>query len=79
MQARYDTKLLPEGVRATGYRVDGAVISVDAEMIRSEAFCPECGFRSATATPPRWQAGWKKPADPRWPHSPGASLPTWMR
>lgn len=47
MQARYDTKLLPEGVRATGYRVDGAVISVDAEMIRSEAFCPECGFRSA--------------------------------
>ena len=47
MQARYDTKLLPEGVRATGYRVDGAVTSVDAEMIRSEAFCPECGFRSA--------------------------------
>lgn len=47
MQARYDTKLLPEGVRATGYKVDGAVISVDAEMIRSEAFCPECGFRSA--------------------------------
>ncbi|WP_161906061.1 transposase family protein, partial [Paracoccus sp. MKU1] len=47
MPARYDTRLLPEGVRATGYRVDGAVISVDAEMIRSEAFCPECGFRSA--------------------------------
>ena len=47
MQARYDTKLLPEGMRATRYWVEGAVISVDAEMIRSEAFCPECGFRSA--------------------------------
>ncbi|QFG37385.1 transposase IS204/IS1001/IS1096/IS1165 family protein [Paracoccus pantotrophus] len=47
MPARCDAKLLPEGVRATGYRVDGAVISVDAEMIRSEAFCPGCGLRSA--------------------------------
>ena len=47
MPARCDAKLLPEGVRATGYRVEGAVISVDAEMIRSEAFCPGCGLRSA--------------------------------
>ena len=38
MQARYDTKLLPEGVRATGYRVESAAISVNAKLIRCEAF-----------------------------------------
>ena len=47
MRARYDTKLLPEGLRATGYSVDGAMITVDAEMIGARAACPSCGSRSS--------------------------------
>jgi len=35
MRARYDTKLLPEGVRATGHGVDSALITVEAKLTGS--------------------------------------------
>ena len=46
MRARYDTKLLPEGVRAAGYGVDGATITVEAELTDANTVCPTCGVRS---------------------------------
>lgn len=42
MTARFGTRLLPEGVRATGYSVDGALLAIGAEVI-----CPGCGQRSS--------------------------------
>lgn len=47
MRARYDTELLPEGVRATEYSVDGAMVPIGAKMIRTGASCPDCGYQSA--------------------------------
>lgn len=47
MRARFDTYLLPEGLRATGYRVDGATITVDAGLIEAGAAFPSCRVRSA--------------------------------
>ena len=46
MRARYDTKLLPEGGRAAGYGVDGATITVEAELTDASTVCPTCGGRS---------------------------------
>lgn len=42
MTGRFNTRLLPEGLRAPGYRVDGANLAIDAEMI-----CPGCGQPSS--------------------------------
>ena len=46
MTVRFDTKLLPEGFRATGYSVGGAIIATDAEIMGAEVICPGCGQRS---------------------------------
>lgn len=46
MRARYDIRLLPEGVRAIGYGVDGAMMTVEAELTGSNTVCPTCGVRS---------------------------------
>lgn len=47
MTGRFDTKLLPEGLRATGYSVDGAILAIDAEVMNAEVICPGCGQRSS--------------------------------
>ncbi|OWY10265.1 hypothetical protein B6V73_19600 [Thioclava sp. JM3] len=47
MTGRFDTKLLPEGLRATGYSVDGAILAIDAELMNAEVICPGCGQRSS--------------------------------
>lgn len=47
MTGRFDTRLLPEGLRATGYDVDGAILAIDAEVIGAEVICPGCGLRSS--------------------------------
>ncbi|MEX1663812.1 ISL3 family transposase, partial [Thioclava sp. 15-R06ZXC-3] len=47
MTGRFDTKLLPEGLRATGYSVDGAILAIDAEIMDAEVICPGCGQRSS--------------------------------
>jgi len=44
---RFGTRLLPEGLRATGYSVDGANLSIDAEIINAEVICPGCGQKSS--------------------------------
>lgn len=47
MTGRFDTRLLPEGLRATGYSVDGANLAIDAEVIDAEVICPGCGQPSS--------------------------------
>lgn len=46
MTKRFDTELLPEGLRATGYHVGGASLAIDAEVTDAELICPGCGQRS---------------------------------
>ncbi|WHZ37728.1 hypothetical protein [Sagittula sp. MA-2] len=36
MTGRFHTRLLPEGLRATGYSVDGANVLIDTEIINAE-------------------------------------------
>ena len=43
MRGYFDTRLLPEGLRATGHSVDGAVLTIDAEVLAAEVICPGCG------------------------------------
>ncbi|WP_368502181.1 transposase family protein [Salipiger sp. 1_MG-2023] len=47
MTGRFDTWLLPEGLCATVYSVDVAILAMDAEGIDSEVICPGCGQRSS--------------------------------
>ena len=47
MTGRFDTRLLPEGLRATGYSVDGANLSIDAEIIDADVICLGCGQKSS--------------------------------
>lgn len=47
MTGRFDTRRLPEGLRATGYSVDGANLAIDAEVIDAEVICPGCGQPSS--------------------------------
>ena len=47
MRGRFDTKLLPEGLRATGYSADGAILAIDAEVTGAKVICPGCGQRSS--------------------------------
>lgn len=46
MTKRFDTELLPEGLRATGYHVGGATLAINAEVTDAEVICPGCGQRS---------------------------------
>lgn len=46
MQARYDTKVLPEGLGATGYGLDGNRMTVEAKLTDASTTCPTCGVRS---------------------------------
>ena len=46
MKMRFDNSLLPEGLRATGYNVNGAILAIDAEVMDAEVICPGCGQRS---------------------------------
>lgn len=46
MTGRFDTRLLLEGLRATGYSVDAGTLAIDAEVIDAEVICPGCGQRS---------------------------------
>lgn len=43
MRGCLDNRLLPEGLRATGHSVDGAVLTIDAEVLAAEVICPGCG------------------------------------
>ena len=43
MRGYFDTRLSPEGLRATGHSVDGAVLTIDAEVLAAEVICPGCG------------------------------------
>ena len=47
MTGRFDTELLPEGLRATGYSAHGAILAIDAEVIDAKVICPGCGQRSS--------------------------------
>ena len=46
MGAWYDTKFLPEGVRATGSGVDSTAITGEAELTDANTVCPTRGVRS---------------------------------